>query len=112
MSAIDRVIALSADNLKCMVVPEWSDDEEEFEIYYTSITIADLVKIQKHAKGSELDTLIYTVIFKSQDKDGKLLFSLEDKVKLKRTADSDVLSNIVLKMKGVKLASLEDYEKN
>lgn len=79
-------------------VDEWGDDKGPLKIYHTPFTLADLKKIRKHAKEDNLETIVYTLIFKAMDEQGNPLFDLDDKFYLMNSEDSEFLSKIVQQM--------------
>lgn len=93
MTVLDKLLAASSNDPKCIEFE--LNDEETIEIYFTPTTLADLQKIQRHAKGDYNDMLLYTLIFKSKDENGEPLFTLKDKMKLKTSVSSDLLAKIV-----------------
>jgi len=52
------------------------------------------------SKGKDGEFVAYTIIRKCLDEDGKKLFTIGDKLKLMNNVDPDVLSRIVIDMKG------------
>ena len=90
---IDEIVGKK--ELQSVFVEQWDK-----EIYFYRFTLADMDYANKHAKGSEADFIAYTIIRKCLDENGKPLFSVKDKAKLRNNVQSDILANIVIKMKG------------
>lgn len=75
-------------------VPEWDVD-----IYYKpSTTLFEESKIiELTQQNKTTDALVQTLIMRARDKEGKLLFGAEDKLKLMRNADPKVILSVVTK---------------
>jgi len=73
-------------------VPEW-----DCEIYYKpSTTLAEESKIIEFTqKGKSTEALVWTLIMRARDKDGKNLFDATDVQKLLRSVDPKVILSIV-----------------
>ena len=95
MSALDRLIASTNNDPVCDEI-ELADGALKF--CYVPKTLADIQKIERLAKGNEVERLLYTVIFMAKDEAGDPLFTIADKQKLKRNVSSDLLSDMVIKM--------------
>lgn len=70
-------------------------DEWDADIYWSPLTLNDLARIGRAAKGDDAQTIIETVVLKAEDKNGDKLFTVEDKAKLKRAADPAILGRII-----------------
>lgn len=95
-------------------VPEWGEDDAPLIIYAGPITAGDINKIQRKHKNflndMSIDGMVDMIIMKSEDADGKRLFTLEDKVYLMAEQVS-VIAEIAGKMFGDN-DSIEEAEKN
>jgi hypothetical protein len=90
MSAIDQVTQhFDALAIRCIEVPEW-----DLEIYVKPFTLAEKSKIYKLAQDDDLALMAYVLIHKALDRQGNPLFTLEDKIKLMRHADVNVVSRL------------------
>lgn len=99
--AMDRIRANIQGEIQSKKIDAWSSDDDEFVIYWQPITLADKQKIQKHARGDDQQTTIYTLIFKATDENGKPLFTLADKTPLMTQVGSREIEEIALVMLGV-----------
>ncbi len=70
-------------------VPEWG-----ISIYATPVTVAERAKIYAGEKKSDQDFLVQILLTKARDRDGRPLFTLEDKAVLMQKADSAVLIRV------------------
>jgi len=90
MSAIDRVTQhFDALEVRCIEVPEW-----ELEVYVWPFTLAEKQKVYKKAQDDDLALMAYVLIEKAKDAQGNPLFTLEDKLKLMRHADVNVVARV------------------
>lgn len=101
-SFIDEIIG--SNELQSVYIEQWKKT-----IYFTMFTLDDMSYANRMAKGSDADFIAYTIIRKCLDENAKPLFTVADKQKLMRNVQSDVLANIVVRMKGedVERAELE-----
>ena len=83
-------------------------DDLILEIYWTPITIADrdainnvLKAMKKGNDEGSLDFALQVIITKSQDKEGKRLFSEGDRAALKREIPLAVLLDVMAKMQSL-----------
>ena len=84
---------------KQIEVSEWPDDEGAPTIFYASpITLSEMRRWYKGITGEDISVLVDVVIAKAEDKDGKKVFTLEDKQPLLKTAEFSVLSRIATAM--------------
>ena len=101
MSVIDRA-KNHFENLgvQSIEVPEWKDnDDKPTIIYWNPITLAEKNKLLKVSGNlNDVSLLADILIMKALDKDGKKLFTLEDKIALMHKTDPDVLTSIANKM--------------
>lgn len=95
MKLIDKVLAHYDNRGRLKVeVPEWADDEFDGLIYYTPVTLHERNKLMPELKKESLDFVVSVIQMKAEDKNGEKLFSIEDKLKLKRHADYKVLDRL------------------
>jgi hypothetical protein len=72
-------------------VPEWND----LRFFVTPITPAERTKIYKGSSGdNDYGVTVNALIEKASDKDGKKLFTLEDRIHLLSKSDSAVLVRV------------------
>lgn len=100
-AAMDRIRANIQGETQSKKINEWSTDDDEFIIYWQPITLADKQKIQKHARGDDQQTTIYTLIFLSMDEAGKPLFTIADKIPLMTQIGGIPIEAVALEMLGV-----------
>jgi hypothetical protein len=95
MKLIDKVLNHydSQGRLK-VEVPEWADDEFDGIIHYSPVTLLERNKLMPELKKESLDFVVSVIVMKAEDADGNKLFTLEDKIKLKRNADYRVLDRL------------------
>jgi len=101
MSFIDEIVVNG--DLKSINVEEWNKD-----IYFKPFTLDDNDWIQKKANGQDGAFIAYFLIRKCLDADGKKVFTVSDKLKLTKSCDSDLLTRVMLEMRGETV----DYEGN
>jgi hypothetical protein len=70
-------------------VPEWG-----VSIYSTPVTVAERAKIYAGEKKTDQDFLVQILLTKARDREGRPLFTLEDKAVLMQKADSAVLIRV------------------
>tara|TARA_Y100001938_G_C7859597_1_gene314890 strand:+ start:55 stop:396 length:342 start_codon:yes stop_codon:yes gene_type:complete len=113
MKFIDRAKAhFESLGVQQIEVEEWVDEDGKPSIiYWNPITLSEKNKLFKKSDNmTDVSILADVVIMKALDKDGKKLFTLEDKLPLMHKVDSDVLSKIATAM--VQVPSPEDVKKN
>ena len=92
---IDSAIShFSNREIRKLEIPEW-----ETTIYAKNLTLDDKARWLARANSDGTDYMIYAVIFGAMDEKGDPVFDLEDKVKLRRQVDPDIvarLANFVL----------------
>ena len=101
MSVIDRAKShFESLGTQSISVPEWKDDDgKSTVIYWNPITLAEKNKLLKTTGNlNDVSLLADILIMKSLDKDGKKMFSFEDKFSLMHKTDPDVLATIANKM--------------
>ena len=113
MSVIDRAKShFESLGTQSMEVPEWKDDDgNPTVIYWNPITLAEKKRLfQKSDNLNDVGILADIILMKAIDKDGKKLFTLEDKIALMHKVDSDVMSRIATSM--VQSPNPEQVKKN
>lgn len=88
-------------------VPEWGID-----LYAKNLTLDDKAKMLRRSDSDNTDYLIYALIFGVTDEQGEPVFTLEDKVPLKRKVDPDVVTRIATFVLTGESLSEEEREKN
>lgn len=101
ITTLDRIRANINNEQRSVVVDSWSSNDDQISVYWSPITLADKQKIQRHAKGDDQLTTVYTLIFKATDKDGNLLFDLGDKRALMSEISCKEIERIALEMLGI-----------
>lgn len=101
MAFIDEIV-ISGDLLSIHV------DEWDKEVYFRPFTLDDNDWIQKKSGGQDGAFIAYFLIRKSLTEDGKKLFTVADKIPLMKSCDSELLTRLMLEMKGEQV----DYEGN
>ena len=87
---IDTVVShFSSQSRREMHVPEWG-----VTLYAKNLTLEDKANWLKRADNDSTDFLVYTVIFGVTDEAGEPLFDIGDKIKLRRSADPEVVANV------------------
>lgn len=95
MKLIEKVLSHYDNQGRLKVeVPEWADDEFDGIIYYSPVTLFERNKLMPELKKESLDFVVSVICMKAEDAEGNKLFSLEDKIKLKRHADYRVLDRL------------------
>ena len=81
-------------------VEEWADEDGKASvIYWNPITLSEKKKLfDKSANINDVGLLADIIVMKAIDKDGKKLFTLEDKLTLMHKVDSDVVAKIATAM--------------
>ena len=101
MKVIDRAKSHFENlGIQSMVIDEWQDEQgNPTTIFWDPITLAEKKKLfQKSDNLNDVSILADILVMKAKDKDGKKMFSLEDKLALMHKVDSDVLSKIAVAM--------------
>lgn len=111
-TVIDRArLHFRADERRQVVVPEWGDESGPLIVYFAPVTLADKAKLQARMRDESLQSMwAMTLIMKAQNKDGKSIFSLDDKRALMHSVSPEVVERVAGKI--LLAASLEDAEKN
>lgn len=100
-NALERIKANCNNEPRSRKIDAWSTDDDEFIIYWSPITLAEKQKVQKHARGDDQETSVYTLIFKATDQDGNKLFDLGDKKPLMSEIGSKEIDDVVLEILGL-----------
>lgn len=105
---IDEAVAhFSNREVRSIEVPEWG-----VKLYAKKLTLDDKSRWAKRADGDATDYLVYACIFGLHDKDGKEVFGLEDKVKLKKSVDPEIVTRLGNFALALDAESEEEREKN
>ena len=110
MSIIDKATAHYAAQERLIIsVSEW-----ETEIHVFPMTMAEVNMMQKIAskKASNIEQAANIIVVKAKDKDGKRLFSLNDRDKLLQQSDYKVVSRIAEKIEERFFGNIEDIKGN
>lgn len=114
MSLIDLIRKKQHSTRKTLEVTEWSgEDEAPFILYFGKFLAHDLDRLQRKHPGFinnvTIAGMVDMIIMKAQDRDGNMLFTLEDKPTLMREP-VEVITKIAGEM--MTANSFEDHEKN
>ena len=113
MKVIDRAKShFESLGVQSIEIPEWKDDDGNATIvFWNPITLSEKNKLFKKSDNlNDVGILADILVMKALDKDGKKMFSLEDKLALMHKVDSDVLSRIATAM--VHAIQPEEVKKN
>ena len=113
MKVIDRAKShFESLGVQSIEIPEWKDDDGKPTIvFWNPITLSEKNKLFKKSDSlNDVGILADILVMKALDKDGKKMFSLEDKLALMHKVDSDVLSRIATAM--VQAIQPEEVKKN
>lgn len=97
MSVLDKLKShYQALGVQSIEVPEAADEDgKPLVIYWSPLTLAEKKKLTDKATSiTDVGLLADVVILKAMDKDGKKLFSLEDKLDIMHKVSSDVIQTI------------------
>ncbi len=103
-----------SEDLKCIEVPEWKDDEgQPVKIYFkSSMRLSQKSRLLKHHSNNEYDKAIACqLIFKCRDENGKPLFTLGQMDQIIDELDPDVCTRIVNEMEA-QLPSIDEIKGN
>jgi uncharacterized cupredoxin-like copper-binding protein len=111
-SAKDHYSSL-IDATQSIEIPEWKDGQgNPLRIYYKPMTVADRIRIRKHAKN-DAELTIEVIIAKAIDAEGNPIFTREHKMELLRNVSASVLDRIALEINGdPEVLDVEEQEKN
>lgn len=79
-------------------VPEWGDENGPLLIYVQPWTMSEKGKAFALMQKNGLAGMVDVLQFKATDSEGKLIFQLGDRARLKNDADPDVITRIVEEM--------------
>ena len=74
---------------KIIYVPEWDQT-----VYSKPLTLADKRILTRNTKPDDVTLFADVLILKAEDKEGKKLYSLEDKQTLMRSVDPEVVARV------------------
>lgn len=94
MSLIDEIA--TGKTLLSIDVEAWGGKT----IYYYPFTLADTDYATKMSKGKDGEFIAYTIIRKVLDENGNKQFTVKDKQRLMNGVDPEILSDLVIEMKG------------
>lgn len=86
-------------------IPEWTVDGKPIRIFWKPITCIEQDEIRA---GDNTDLEIF--IKKAMTENGEKMFSIEDKMEIKRLVAPQIITRVAIKM--MLLPSVEDAEKN
>ena len=105
---IDQAVAhFSSREIRSMNVPEW-----EATVYAKNMSLDAKSRLAKRADGDTYDYLVYACILGLTDEQGEAVFTLEDKVKLKKSVDPDIVIRLGNFALGIEGDEERDPEKN
>lgn len=105
---IDSAIAhFSNKEVRKIEIPEW-----DTTLFAKNLTLDDKARMLKRAADDNSDYMVYALIFGLTDDQGEPVFSLEDKVALKRKVDPDVVTRLAAFVLASESQTEEDREKN
>jgi len=105
---IDEAVAhFSNREVRSIEVPEWN-----VKLYAKKLTLDDKSRWAKRAEGDATDYIVYACIFGLQDDKGEQVFGLEDKVKLKKSVDPEIVTRLGNFALALDAESEEEREKN
>ena len=105
-------VKLQWDSLdtKIIEVEEW-DLTGKNAIYSKPFNMLEKNKIFKGATDSDLNVLVDVIVTKSLTKDGEKMFDLEDRMKFKMTADTDIIARVASQIMGTADETLPTLKK-
>ena len=89
---------------KIIDVPEWG-----ITVYSKPLTLADKRKLTRNIKPDDVTLFADVLIQKAEDKEGKKLYTLEDKQTLMHLVDSEVVARVAQEI--LKVIPVDDWEK-
>ena len=89
---------------KIIDVPEWN-----ITVYAKPLTLADKRILTRNTKPDDVTLFADVLILKAEDKEGKKLYSLEDKQTLMRSVDPEVVARVAQEILSV--IPVEDWLK-
>ncbi len=113
MSVLENIFShFDSKGVQTIEVPEWGPNENEpLIIHFTPININEQSKLKKTAiKSGEVIAMVDCLIMKAMDKDLNPLFSVQDKPKLLRKADPDIIAQLAAKIIGIDRNNEDEVE--
>ena len=108
MSVIDKAKEhFDSLEIKCIEVPEWSDENETFKVYAKPLTLGEMSKLQKYAKNDDVALMAYCLIHKCLDAEGSKMFDLNDKNDLMNNVDQKVVTKIATEIMSVQSVEVQ-----
>ena len=105
---IDSAVAHFSDReIRKMEIPLWGTT-----IYSKNLTLDDKARWLARADGDGTDYMIYAVILGTTDEKGEPVFTLEDKVALRKKVDPDIVSDIANFVLNIDGKTEDEREKN
>ncbi len=105
---IDQAIAHFSDReIRKMDIPQWGTT-----IYAKNLTLDDKARWLSRADGDGTDYMIYAVILGTTDEKGDAIFTLEDKIPLRKKVDPDIVSEIANFVLNIAADTEGEREKN
>lgn len=89
---------------KIIYVPEW-----DITVYSKPLTLADKRILTRNTKPDDVTMFADVLILKAEDKEGKKLYTLEDKPTLMRSVDPEIVARIAQQILDV--IPIEEWEK-
>lgn len=90
MSLIEKAVSHFSSKAKREIhVPEW-----DVILYSKNLTLDDRSKWLTRADGDTTDYMLYAIIFGLVDGEGKAVFDVGDKMKLRQSVDPDVVQRL------------------
>jgi len=95
MKLIDTAVShFSSRAVRAIEVPEW-----EVTLYAKNLTLDDKAKWLARSNSDTTDYMLYSIIFGLTDDKGEAVFTIDDKIKLRKSVDPEIvqrLANFVL----------------
>jgi len=85
-SAIEH---FSGKEVRKIEIPEWG-----VSVFAKNLTLDDKAKMLRRSDSDNTDFMIYTLIFGLVDEQGEPVFTIEDKVSLRKKVDPDVVTRV------------------
>ena len=101
---IDSAVAHFSDR---EIIPQWGTT-----VYSKNLTLDDKARWLARADGDGTDYMIYAVILGTTDEKGEPVFTLEDKVSLRKKVDPDIVSDIANFVLNIDGKTEDEREKN
>ena len=90
MKLIDAAVThFSSRAIRTVEVPEW-----ETTLYSKNLTLDDKAKWLARANSDTTDYMIYAVIFGLTDEKGDPVFTIDDKIKLRKSVDPEIIQRL------------------